>query len=162
MRIDHTVGLAAHRGADDIADGDHRGAALFCLTHRRQRVSRLTRLGHRNEQVILADEGATVSELGRDIHLHGNAGQFFDHVLARQTRVPRCAARNDEDLLHRLKLLLGNTDLLKMDGSRLLGDPSADRVHDGPGLLMDLFQHEMAIPALLGHDGVPHDLGDVP
>ncbi len=162
MRIDHAIGLPADRGADNIAYGDHRGAALFGLPHRRQRVSRLARLGDGDEQVARAHKGAPVPELGGDIHFHGNAGKLFDHILARQTRMPRRAAGHNEDLLHRQELVRGNADLFQVDRSRFLRDPSADRVHDGPGLLMDLFQHEMAVPALLGHYRVPHDLGDVP
>ena len=70
------------------------------------------------------------------------------------------SAGNDVDAVNQTELLQGHAQLI--DGEHAVGQTSCKGVADDTGLLMDFFEHEIGIAALLGNINIPinvHNLG---
>ncbi len=82
----------------------------------------------------------------------------LDHEPAGEARVPRRAARDDDDALERPHVVLRQLEAVEDDVALLEGGPAADRVGDRPGLLEDLLVHEVLVAILLRGHRAPLDL----
>jgi len=71
--------------------------------------------------------------------------------------MPARAAGQEQDPLRPLQLRRGLAQLLEVDLAFLEADPAQEGVAHGARLLVDLLEHEVAVAALLGLDGVPGD-----
>ena len=114
----------------------------------------------RHIQRTIPDHRVAVAELGAVIHLHRDAGQLLDHELAHQSRMPGGPAGDQDDLVDGGEMLIKLLHPLDEDRRALFGKPPADGVPDGPGLLVDLLEHEVLVAALLRQDGAPKHLLD--
>jgi len=72
--------------------------------------------------------------------------------------VVRGAAGHQHDALDGLDRLVVQHVVGEHDGAALGLDPPAQGVGGGARLLVDLLQHEVPVPALLGQDGIPGDV----
>ena len=136
------------RRADDVADAEDERPGLAGQFDGGQRVGRLARLRHGHDDVVLADDGVAVAELRGVLHLDGNAADRLHEVFADQRGVPRRAARHENDApgVHEPVAVVDHARKFHLAGVGV--DASADAVDDGPGLLVNLLEHEMGIAAL--------------
>src|SRR3954453_16946706 len=102
-----------------------------------------------------------IPEFAAVIHFPRQTGQALNEVFTRETGVPTGAASHDLDLLHFPELLLGDINFIEEDSSTLKTNTAYHRVLDGPGLLKNLFEHEMLVAALFSHHGIPKNPGDL-
>ena len=136
----------------------------FCLASRcaAKRVGGLTRLRNDNRQHLLGNDRIAIPELAAIIDLDRNARQFLDHEFAGQRRMPTGSTRDDFDRLELAKFLRRDTHLVQEHPARFLADAAQHGIADCPWLLKDLLEHEVLVAALLGHDGVPKNVRDLP
>ncbi len=149
MGIEHPVRLTRQRTTDHVHDRHHARALRFRLPRRRQRVGCFARLGNRNEQVVLPDQRVAIAELAPDIDLHRRPHHFLKEILADQPGMPGSPASHDPDPFHRCEFLRRESDVRQIGFSGFVGVPPAHGIENGLGLLVNLLQHEMRIPALL-------------
>ena len=156
--VQDPVRLARQRAADGVADGDDRGALGLGGLDRAEGIRRLPRLRERHDQGVGADLRVAVPELRADVRLGGDAGKALDHLAPHLGRVVRGAARDQDDAREPAQLLPGEVQIRQEAVPGLGRDPAAEGIGDRAGLLVDLLEHEVAVPALLGHDRVPRDV----
>ena len=162
MGVQDPVHLARERAADHVADGEGPAPAGPRRLDAGQRVQRLPRLADGHDQRAVVDDGVAVAELRAVIHLHRDPAQLLDHELPDQGRVPGGAAGDQDHLAHLRQGFVQRVHPLEEDLSRILREPTADRVPHGARLLVDLLQHEMLVAALLRQDGAPSHRLDGP
>src|SRR5205085_10875419 len=104
---------------------------------------------------IVRQNGIPIAEFAAIIHLDGHTGQLLDHEFSGKRGVPTGSAGYDPDLAKFLELLWRDVHLIEKNASRFLSDAAQSGVTNGAGLLINLFQHEVAVAALLGHGRVP-------
>ncbi len=97
-----------------------------------------------------------VTEFASELNTNRNAGKIFDHVLQGNADVISAAACDDIDLADIADVLFCQRDSLEVD--LVILDNGVDRIQNRPGLLVDLFHHEMLKTALLGSFRIPLDL----
>src|SRR5882672_696999 len=69
--------------------------------------------------------------------------------------MPARAARDDAHILKFPELLFGDFHFIEEDFSGVLRDAAEQGVADGARLFKDFFLHEVLVPALFRHDGIP-------
>jgi hypothetical protein len=72
--------------------------------------------------------------------------------------VPRRAARADHDALDVAKRLFVQAHLVQVHAAIFSGRSTNHRFTHGPGLFVNLLQHEVRIPGLLGHHWIPRHM----
>ncbi len=149
MGIEHPIRLTRQCAADHVHDGHHTRALRFRFPCRRQRVGCFARLGNRNKQVVLPDQRIAIAKLAPNIDLHRSPHHFLKEILANQPGMPGSPAGHNPDPLHRREFLRRESDVRQIGFSRLIGIPPAHGIENGLGLLVNLLQHEMRIPAFL-------------
>ena len=156
VRVEHVRRAARDRGVDDVADREHRRAALARGLDGGQRVRRLPRLRHDDQQRLRVEERVAVAELAAVVDLARQAREPLDEELADEAGVPRRAAGHEHGAPDALRPA-GRQVAVELDVARLLEDPTPHRVDDRLRLLVDLLQEEVLEAALLRGDRVPRD-----
>ena len=151
--------LARDRRSDGVRHRDDRAAAFARKASRRDRVGRLARLRHRDDQCPLVERWRAVAELGPDVRPRGQTGPVLESRRADQGRIERGAAGDELDPGHGPEHVFEAGELLD-DDAAVLVDPSDDRLAERLGLLVDLLEHEVLVAALLGGLGRPVDRRD--
>ena len=134
---------------DGVADAVDEGTLLLGQLHGSQRVGRLTALRDGNHHVALAHHGIPVSELRGVLHLHRNAAERLDDLLAYQSRVPRRAAGHDHHALRFQQLAAIVNQRRERHVISLHIHAASHAVRQALRLLEDLLQHEVRIATLL-------------
>ena len=106
---------------------------------------------------VLCHERIAVAELAGVVDLDRHAGEFLDPVLANERGVPGSAAAEQQQFGHRLGQGVVDVQLAEINLSGLSVHAAHQAVANGGGLLVDLFEHEVLVAALLGGDGIPCD-----
>ncbi len=114
-------------------------------------------LGNGDEQGVPVHQGVPVAELGAQVHLHRDAAEVFYQGFAHHGGVKRRAAGQEKNLADLLELLVREDDLLEHHFPQVGVDAPPKGVNQGPGLLKDLFLHEMFVAGLLRHGRTPGD-----
>ncbi len=126
------------------------------MLHGDERVHRLARLAHRDDEGAVVDDRVAVAELVRELDIDGDPRPGLDGVLADEARVGRGAAGEHDDAVDVLQDVLDRVELGQLH--RPVDDAAEERLGDGIRLLADLLLHEGRPAALLGGGGVPRDL----
>jgi len=100
-----------------------------------------------------------IPELGRPLDLHRDARQIFDDVFADGARGERAAGPHDDDAIELEELPVADVELWEGDVA-LIVEVTADGVADRLGILVDLLEHVVGVPALLGLGDIPVDPHD--
>src|SRR5581483_9127489 len=153
--------FARNHGADHIADGERLRTLLLGLALRREGVGCFAGLRDDDGQGVGRDDGIAVAEFATVIDFHGKARKPFDDVLPGQPGVPARAAGDNFDLFEAAKIGFGDIDLVQEDAAAFETHTAEHGVFDGARLLKDLFEHEMLVAALFGHNGVPQNMRDL-
>ena len=120
-------------------------------------VGGFTGLGDHDHQNLRIQEQLPVPEFRRQFHPCWELRQVFQNILRRHAHMP-CGTAGDD--MHRGDIrqqLVGETGLRKIDFS--VPEDAVQRVAHGGWLLVNLLEHKMLVPALLGGLGVPGDFG---
>ena len=126
---------------------------------RHQGVGRLTGLADRDDQRVPGQDRVAVAELGGELDLARDPGPVLDGVLRDLCCVVAGATRHDEDLVDVAQLVLREPHLVQ--GQVPLGrGASPQRLLDRGRLFVDLLQHEVGEPRLLGLFEIPVDVAD--
>ena len=139
-----------------------RAPAALRFAHRRQRVGGLAGLRDHDAERAVVDDGVPVPELRRVLHLDRDPRQLLDHVLANQRGMPARAARRDDDVVDRQQVFVGQVRARELRGRWIEQEPARERARDRLGLLEDLLEHEVRVPATFHLRQVPIDLADFP
>src|SRR5690606_35497055 len=67
VRVEDGVRHARNRAVDDVRDGEELGALRLRLASRDEGVERLARLAHGDDEISLADDGATAPEFAPEL-----------------------------------------------------------------------------------------------
>mmetsp|Transcript_9771 Transcript_9771/g.22976 ORF Transcript_9771/g.22976 Transcript_9771/m.22976 type:complete len:347 (+) Transcript_9771:137-1177(+) len=97
VQVDAAVRLARNGRAHRVADAHGQAAVTLGKRDGGEGVGGLARLRDGDDDVRLVHDGVAVPELGGVLDLDGDLGEVLDHVLAGEGRVPRGAARADDD-----------------------------------------------------------------
>ena len=131
-----------------------RHARFLRFPQRRQGIRGLARLADHHDQRAWRQDRVSVTVFGGHVHLHRNARQLLDDVLADQPGMIRRAAGDNMDAFDLPDLLRRQGDFPGEIRLSVL-DPSGEGVADRPGLLVDLLQHEMIVSAFFRRDHIP-------
>ena len=158
LQEEDRVGLAGDRRADRVRHRDHRAALLAGEAGRGDRVGRLARLGHGDDQRLGIERRRAVAELRADRRPGRQAGPVLEGGGADQGGVEGRAAGHQLDPPDPGEPVAEAGQLIDDD---LVGaaHPAGDRLAQGGRLLVDLLEHEMVEAALLGGLGRPGDRG---
>ncbi len=148
MRVQDAVRLARERRSDRVRHRDQVRPLASRVPGRLERVDRLARLAHCQRQGVGAEHRIAVAELARDLDLDGQARPVFDRVLRHEPGVERRPARDHEDLVDLAQDVVRDPQLVHRQAA--VHHSPDERVTDGARLLVDLLQHEVFEPALLG------------
>ena len=99
-----------------------------------------------------------IAIFGSVVDLDRQARQFLDQELPHQRRVPRRAARQHDHAVDFGERLRIDVQFFEKDPAGLGGRAPEHRFAHGPGLLVDLLEHEVLVSGLLGHDRIPGDV----
>ncbi len=151
--------LAGDRRADGVGHRDDRTAALAGEAGRGDRVGRLARLGHRDDQGPLVERRGAVAELRADVGPGRDPHPVLDGGRADQRGVIGRAAGDQLDPIDRPEGLGQAVELGDLDPV-VGGHPPGQRLEQGGRLLVHLLEHEVLVAALLGGLGRPVDGAD--
>ena len=132
-------------------------AAALGLAERTQGVGRLARLAQDEDQRPVVERRVAIAELAGVFDLDGQMGQPLDQVFAHQGRVPARAARREDDPAHAAELAGREVQTAELRGRLGAAEPAAAGVDDRLGLLADLLDHVVGVPAQLDRVGLPVD-----
>ena len=121
-------------------------------------VGRFAGLGNQESDGVGRNDGIAITPLAGVVDLDRDAGQAFEHELARLSGVPTGSASGDVDFFRRAQLIFSDLHLFEEDLSGVLRNAAQGGVADGAGLLVNFLEHEMLVSALFGHDRVPGDV----
>ena len=141
LEEEHRVCLAGDRRANRIGDRDDRAALLACVARRRDRVGRLARLRHRDDERLLVERRRRVAELRADVPARRNVQPILEDVGADGARVVGRATRDELDALDALESLGDRLELVELD--RVVVDAAGDRREQRSRLLVHLLEHEV-------------------
>ena len=141
MQVDAAVGLARDARPDDVAQRQRRVALALRLAQRRQGVRRLAGLGNCHDDGVAVDGRVAVAELAGVLHLHRDAGQLLEEVLADEPGVVARAAGGHDDAVDLAELLRREVQAAEVGGAVGLVEPAAHRRRERLGLLVDLLEH---------------------
>src|SRR5512133_4333564 len=141
--VDDTACFTGNGGIHDVADGHDHGAACLCLPQGRQGIGGLARLGDDHDQGVLVDDRVAVAELGGNIDLDRDAAAALDVEFSDQRGVPGGAAGNDNHALDACQLAVTEGQVFQVYVAFSLQQTTGDGVAHGPGLFVDLFEHEV-------------------
>ena len=124
----------------------HLTRALLAIAQRGERVGRLARLADEQRRGPFGDRRVAVAELGRDIDIHGQAGQLLEPVFRGEAGVERGAAGNQAHALDRGEIggAAGQHDV-----AAILGEVMREGGADHQRLFGDLLGHEVPVPGLV-------------
>ena len=151
--VEDVVRCAGDGAAHHIDDSQHRHAPALGEAEGGQRVAGLARLADDDDEVVGVEDGVTIAELAGDVHLGRDPGQPLDGSLAHHTGVHGRAAGHKVDVPDAAQLLIAQ--LRDAEVGHTVLHAGADGGRDGGRLLMDLFQHEVGVAALLSGFFVP-------
>ena len=152
--------LPGDSGADHVHQPHGAGPAPLGLPYRSEGIRGLAALGDADHQSAIGEDRVPVAELGSVLHLHRDAGQLLDHVLADEPGVPGSAAGGDHDPVEAFELVVGEVETPEPGVAFVLQQVPAQGIVEALGLLEDLLQHEVGEPAPLDGGQVPLDLAD--
>ncbi len=127
------------------------------MLHGRERVGGLAALADGDDEIVRQEDRIAIADLATDLDRGRDAGDLFDPVAARHGGVRARSAGHEVHAAERLRELFGDAHLARDDVGGLEVDAAAQRVLDGPRLLVDLLEHEVLVAALLGLGGRPVD-----
>ena len=108
---------------------------------RLNRVHGLARLGDRNDQGLLRDNGVAVAELGGEFDLDGDAAPVFNRVARNLSRVGSGAAADHDDFVDSTQNMLGDANFIEGEVPMRI-ETISEGVGDTSGLFVDLLLHE--------------------
>jgi hypothetical protein len=76
--VDTTVGFARDCRSDSIHDTHTKGTTLDTVAHSQNRIRSLTRLRHKNADIVTEDRGFPVKEVRRELDGDWDLGQFLE------------------------------------------------------------------------------------
>ena len=106
---------------------------------------------------MFIDDGIAVTQLTGQLRPDRDAAQLFHNITAHIAGMIGRTAGGDHDLVDTPQLFIAELEALQYDFPVL--HPGLDGSLQGPGLLHNLFEHEMLIATLFRRLGVPHDPG---
>ena len=96
---------------------------------------------------LRVEQRPAVAELAGVVDFDRDAGQLLDQELAHQAGVPGGAAGDQHRLADRRSFGRVQAQVLQAHPRRVADEPAPERVQQGPGLLVDLLEHEVAVAA---------------
>ncbi len=152
--VDARVRFAVDRGFLVVDDGDDGSLPFVRPSDGHQRIDRLPGLGYRHDEGPVGDVWVTHPEFRGDHRLHRRGEELLPQVFCCQSGMVCRSAGDEVDMIevHGEPCQPGNVDLRP-----LLRHLLPDRFADRSGLFVDLFQHEVLVPALLDRDRIERD-----
>src|SRR5690242_7157413 len=105
-------------------------------------VQRFAGLRNENKQRVRKYHRIAVTIFAGVVHFHRDARKRFNHVLARESRMPAGSTSQNPDVLETLPRVFAEGYIFQMHAVRIERETSKDRVFDGDGLLVNFFEHE--------------------
>jgi hypothetical protein len=96
-------------------------------------------LGDADDQIMLSNDGIPVPELRTDVRFHWDSAKLFDQELPYQGCMVRCATGNQKIRWTLFKI----SDPGGHYHDDALSETCPDGIGHGPGLLKNLFKHEV-------------------
>ena len=157
VKIDAAVGLAGDRAADGVDDRQRRVSAALGFSQGAQRVGRLARLAEHEDQRLIVERCVAIAEFAGKFDFDGQMRQPLDQVFADERGVPARAARRKHDPPHASQPPSGDVQAAELRGRLGPAQPAAAGVDDRLGLLANLLDHVVRVPAELDRVGLPVD-----
>src|SRR5882762_4450423 len=151
-------GFASYHRAHHVANRQRWRTFQFCFALTGERVGRFAGLADAYGQSLAVENGVAIAKLAAIVDLDLHTRQALDHEFPGQARMPARSAGHDAHLLKVAELLFGNLHFAQKNLAGILRNAAEQRVADGARLLENLLLHEMLVPALFGHDGIPGDM----
>lgn len=158
MLVDAAVGFGGDGGADNIGHGEDGVAFALGLAGGGERVDRLPRLAHDEEERVAQKGRVAVAKLGGLVAFNGDAGETFDHVLGDHAGVERGAARAEHEAFDAAEFPGRAVEAAKVGGGAVRGKAAAHGVLEGDRLLENRLIHEVGVGAPVGVGDVPCDV----
>src|SRR5580704_701160 len=161
MRINSSCSFARDHRAYHVADGERLRSSGFGFALGGDGVGGFSRLRNHHRNGVGGHDGIAVAPLARVIHFDRNTRQTLDHELTRLPGVPTGSASLDVDFLRGFEFRIRDLHFAEEDVAGLLRNAAHGGVAHRPGLLVNLFQHEMLEPTLLRLNWIPGDVLDL-
>src|SRR6267143_6806541 len=149
MDIDPSLRFAGYPTPDNIADPQN-GCALFLgFAEGGKRIGSLAALADHEHDILGADDGVPVTELGGIINFHRNPRELFDHIFPGESGMPGSSAGCNDDPRRVKQLIKNRLQPPELRSTFVHLQSSAQGIGDRLRLLVDLLEQEMLIAALL-------------
>ncbi len=158
MRQQRPGRFARNHRSHHVANRQRLRAFLFRFALRGEGIGRFARLRNHDRQRLWGNDGVAIAELASVIHFHRNARQPLNNKLARQARMPACAARHNLHLLEGFEIRFRNIHFVQEHAACFLAHAPQHGVFNGARLLKNFLQHEVLIAALFRHDRIPQNV----
>ena len=155
--IQHMVSFPCNGRSHNVHNSKCFRSVLFRFTECCQRVRRFSRLGDNNYKIIFSEKQLPVPEFRSKLNPHRYLCEIFQHILRRHADMPRRSTRRNINRSDILQQVFCKSGRRKVNYSVLY--QAVERITDGFGLLMNLFDHEMLIARLFSRCRIPFDLG---
>ncbi len=145
----------AMRAAHGVDDRQGRVPAAFGLAQGAEGVGGLTRLAQHEDERAVVERRIAIAELAGVLDLDRQVGEPLDQVFADERRVPARPAGGEHDATDPAELACREVQPAEDGGGLGPTEPAPAGVDDRIGLLANLLDHVMGVPAQLDRIRLP-------
>ncbi len=148
MGIGSGMRFTSNRRTYHIADAKNGSSLFLGQLQGGQGICCFTGLTDGNHHVLLRNNGVAVTELRSILHLNRHACQVFKNIFSYQPGMPGGTTSDDNKTICIEELVMVIKHPAHLDHAFIRQQTATQGILYGLGLFVDLFEHEVGIPAL--------------
>src|SRR5215471_2044337 len=95
---------------------------MLCFALCGDGIRRFARLADADSERFRIKDRIAITKFATVVHFYWHTGEPFDHEFPGKAGVPACAAGDDTNFFEGAKLLVGESEIAKVDLARVAGD----------------------------------------